>query len=194
MLNISVDSKSINVDVITSIITPSDIYNELNCLKSTTYLCPDSIPNVFFTNCKFELSIRLLYIFNIPLMSAVFPNKWKMSYVLTFHKGNDICLVNNYHLINITSIIPKMFENIVHKNIFFLFKHIIAVVQHGFVLGKSTTTNLLVFQNYVLKAFKSDFQVDIYIFTDFFKAFNKVDYIAISSKLFNLGIHDHFLS
>jgi len=59
--------------------------------------------------------------------------------------------------------------------------------------GKSTTTNLQVFQNDVLQAFKSSFQMDV-IYTNFSKAFDKVDHIALSSKLFNLSIRNPFHS
>lgn len=63
MPNISVVSKSMKVVLNTRVITLSDIYNALNCFKSTN--CPgpaESSPNIFFTNCKFVLSIPLLWV------------------------------------------------------------------------------------------------------------------------------------
>lgn len=65
--------------------------------------------------------------------------------------------------------------------------------QHGFLNGKSTTTNLLIFQKYVLDAFASGYQVDV-IFTDFAKAFDKINHNIFSIKLYSFGIRDPFLS
>lgn len=187
------DIKSMKVDLNTCVITLSDIYDELSTLKSTTCPGPDNIPYAFFTNCKCVLSIPLLYLFNMSLNSGVFPDKWKISYIKPIPKGGDITLVTNYRPISIISIIPKLFESIVHKKIFPLFKNIISDVQHGFMPGKSTTTNLLVLQNYILQAFRTGLQVDV-IYTDFSKAFDKVDHCALSTKLFNLGIRNPFHS
>jgi len=41
-----------------------------------------------------------------------------------------------------------------------IFKNIIIDVQHGFISGKSTTTNFLIFQQNIMDAFKSG-QVDV---------------------------------
>jgi len=185
--------KSMKVDLNTCVITLSDIYVELSSLKSTTCPGPDNIPYAFFTNCKCVLSIPLLYLFNMSLKSGVFPDKWKISYIKPIPKGGDITLVTNYRPISIISIIPKLFESIVHKKIFPLFKDIITDVQHDFMSGKSITTNLLVLQNYILQAFRTGLQVDV-IYTDFSKAFDKVDHCVLSSKLFNLGIRNPFHS
>jgi hypothetical protein len=154
-----VDIKSMKIDLNSCIITLSDIYNELNSLKSTTCPGPDNIPYVLFNNCKFVLSIPLLYLFNLSLMSGVFPDKWKVSYILSIPKGGDISLVTNYRPMPC----------------------------------KSTTSNLLVFQNNVLQAFRSSVQVDV-IYTDFSKAFDKVDHIALSTKLLNVALRDPFHS
>jgi len=132
------------VDLNTCVITLSDIYDKLNSIKSTTCPGPDNIPYAFFTNCKFVLSIPLLYLFNMSLKSVVFPYKLKISYIKPIPKGGggDITIVTDYRPISIISIIPKLFESIVHKKICPLFKIIISDVQHGFMPGKSTTTNL----------------------------------------------------
>ncbi|CAI6372445.1 unnamed protein product [Macrosiphum euphorbiae] len=187
------DIKSMKVDLNTASLLLSDIYDELSSLKSTTCPGPDSIPYTFFTNCKCVLSIPLLYLFNTSLKFGVFQDKWKISYIKPIPKGGDLTLVTNYRPISIISIIPKLFEIIVHKKIFPLFKNIISDVQHGFMPGKSTTTNLLVLQNYILQAFRTGLQVDV-IYTDFSKAFDKVDHCALRSKLFNLGIRNPFHS
>jgi len=107
-------------------------------------------------------------IFNRSLAFGIFPDKWKISYVTPVYKIGDINHVTNYRPVSIISIIPKIFEGIVYKNISPLFKNVITNEQHGFMSGRSTTTNLLVLQHFILNAFKSNFQVDV-IYTDFTK-------------------------
>lgn len=62
-----------------------------------------------------------------------------------------------------------------------------------FFSGRSTATNLLVFQNYVLDAFSTNCQVDV-IYTDFSKAFDKIDHGILAAKLHNLGFRNPFYS
>jgi hypothetical protein len=59
--------------------------------------------------------------------------------------------------------------------------------------GKSTTTNHLIFRKYVLYAFASGYQVDVN-FTNFAKAFDKINHNILSIKLYSIGIPDPFLS
>lgn len=75
------------------------------------------------------------------------------SLIKPIHKGGENIQVTNYRPISIISIISKLFESIVSKKRSPIFKNLIIDVQHGFTIGRSTTTNLLVFQPYVLEAF-----------------------------------------
>lgn len=54
--------------------------------------------------------------------------------------------------------------------------------------GRSTTTNILVFQRYVLDALKTGYQADV-IYTDFSKAIDKIDHDILTLKLCNLDMH-----
>lgn len=86
-----------------------------------------------------------------------------------------------------------MFKTIIFKNITPLLTHLISCDQHGFVNARSTTTNQLVFQKYILDVFSSGYQIEV-ISTDFSKAFDKVDHTILISKLFSISIRDPFLS
>jgi len=60
----------------------------------------------------------------------------------------------------------------VYEKIYSILTSLLNYNQHGFLKDKSITTNLLIFQKYVLDAFASGYQVYV-IFTDFAKAFDK---------------------
>ena len=183
----------LSVDFNKCILTLNDVYDELNHVSIKTCPGPDAIPSIFFSECKFVLAVPLLYLFNLSLSSSVFPDKWKITYISPIPIEGDNTQVTNYRPISIISIIPKLFESVVSKKLNPIFKSIIIDEQHGFTTGRSTTTNLLVFQCYVLDAFKAENQVDV-IYTNFSKAFDKIDHNILTTKLYHLGLRNPFHS
>lgn len=175
------------------VLNTTDVLNELDTITYKSNPGPDMLPSIFFSNCKFVLTIPLLHLFNLSLSSGTFPTLWKTSFITPISKGGVRSNVTNYRPISLLSIIPKTFESIISKKITLLLSSLICDDQHGFISGKSTTTNHLIFHKYILDAFASRSQVDV-IYTDFSKAFDKVNHSILISKLYNIGIQDPFLS
>lgn len=65
-------------------------------------------------------------------------------------------------------------------------------VSSMFTVGRFTTTNLLVFQNYLSTVIEEGSQVDV-INTDFEKAFNSANHDILLDKLSALGIYGSLL-
>lgn len=66
-----------------------------------------------------------------------------------------------------------------------IFNHVkcyLSDYQHGFITGRSTTTNLVNFVQYVSSNLDRRVQVDT-IYTDFSKAFDKINHKKLLSKL-----------
>ena len=72
-------------------------------------------------------------------------------------------------------------------------KEIISPLQHGFISGRSTSTNLAIFSNYVLSVLEQGYQCDV-IYTDFSKAFDRVDHSILIAKLHKLGFRSNLLN
>jgi len=102
-------------------------------------------------------------------------------------------IVSNYRPIAKLSNVSKMFERIVTKQLTFLAGRIISPNQHGFMPGRSTTTNLATFNLFCIHSFISHHQVDV-VYTDFAKAFDKVSHNALLAKLQKLGFHSSILN
>lgn len=64
--------------------------------------------------------------------------------------------------------------------------------QHGFVKKRSTTTNLLLYTNYLFENLDNRVQVDS-VYTDFCKAFDKVDHLLLLKKIAFNGIRGNLL-
>lgn len=65
----------------------------------------------------------------------------------------------------------KIFENIVADKLASLCKNVIINEQHGFIAGRSTSTNLLIYHDYINSSVESESQINV-IYTDFKKAFD----------------------
>ncbi len=147
---------------------------------------PDGIPSSFLKHTAEALIDPLLIIFNKSLKTGYFPNAWKISHSVPIYKSGDRTDIENYRSITNISSIPKLFESIVSKYLSFHLKDKISSVQHGFVKGRSTTTNLIEFQNVAANVIESGKQLDT-IYIDFSKAFDSLHHDITISKLMQFG-------
>lgn len=94
--------------------------------------------------------------------------------------------VENYRPICLLSAFAKTFETAVHGSIFDQVQHIITPLQHGFFPARSIVTNLSCFTQFTSKALNCQQQVDV-VYTDFAKAFDRLDHAILLLKLSELG-------
>ncbi|MGH9708527.1 MAG: RNA-directed DNA polymerase [Candidatus Acidiferrales bacterium] len=94
--------------------------------------------------------------------------------------------VDNYRPISLLSVFAKVFEMAMYNRIFTETKYLISPRQHGFYSGRSTVTNLACFMQYTSVALNSQMQVDA-VYTDFSKAFDRLDHSILLSKLSAMG-------
>lgn len=71
-------------------------------------------------------------------------------------------------------------------------KNNICQEQHGFVRNKSTVSNLMIYSNFIFDATDAGEQTDV-IYTDFQKAFDKVNHAVLLDKLAFNGIKGNLL-
>ena len=99
----------------------------------------------------------------------------------------------NYRGECLQSAIPKLLDSIVSKQIKWMCKQIISDNQHGFMEQRSTVTNLVVYHTYLLNALENKMQVDA-IYTDFSKAFDRVNHKILLLKLTKLGFNQQIIN
>ena len=78
-------------------------------------------------------------------------------------------------------------ESILRDELFTTFSKSINTEQHGFYKGRSTTTNLAIHHDYLVKNLEQREQVDV-IYTDLSKAVDSVSHELLLHKLNCLGI------
>ncbi|XP_059045113.1 uncharacterized protein LOC131840914 [Achroia grisella] len=152
----------------------------------------DGIPPIFWRNCSKTLSLPLTKIFNMSLIEGIFPDVWKKAHIVPIHKKGTKINVENYRGISILNTVSNLFERLVLDFIYPVIHKYLPDSQHGFLKKRSTVTNLTCFSNYILTNMDKGGQVDV-IYTDFEKAFDRVDHLILLGKLQTLGIHGDLL-
>lgn len=156
-------------------ISAADVKAMLDRLNPFKASSPDNIPSVFYKNLSSTICLPLSILYNKSIHGGVFPSVWKISNITpTFKSGNksDVC---NYRPISILAAASKVFERIVFNKLYQHVKNYITPVQHGFVSGRSTLTNLLEYATHIADPILDGGQLDT-IFTDFSKAFDQVSH------------------
>lgn len=170
----------------------STILSNLNTIKPCNKPGPDGIPNSVLRYCSESLSIPLTILFNTSLKLGYFPTIWKKSYLIPLHKSGSLIDASNYRGIAKLNAIPKLFEKLVTNSISHFVSPIIHPCQHGFRKGHSTVSNLIQFSSSIIGGFVSGKQTDV-IYTDFSKAFDKVNHRLLMSKLDAIGLNGNVL-
>lgn len=103
------------------------------------------------------------------------------------HKKGSKRDIDNYRGITNLSAVSKLFQLIIMKPLLSHCKHYLSDDQHGFMTGRSTTTNLLCLTSYVMQTMREGLQTDV-IYTDLFAAFDKLNHAIAIAKLQRLGV------
>ena len=174
-------------------ITPQDIFSAVGDLDNNGNPGPDGIPAYFIKNCLPSLQFPILRIYNESLAAGIFPATWKQAFVMPIHKSGDKHNISNYRPISILSTLAKLLDCIVSYKLAEFIGEQIERQQHGFLKGRSTLTNLLLFNNFVMISLEDHTQVDA-IYIDYSKAFYSVNRKQLLQKLRNAGIRGRLLS
>lgn len=171
----------------TCVLKQEDVDSKLASLDPHKGVGPDEIPPCVLRYCHAVLAPQLTVLFNRLLGQGIFPDRLKSSFIVPIHKSSDLGDVHNYRPIAIQSAIGKVFESLVLDQLSFSFKNFFSMEQHGFLAGRSTVTNLVLYEDYITSAFSKGLQVDS-VYIDFAKAFDSVNHLHLISKLQAYGI------
>lgn len=100
--------------------------------------------------------------------------------------------MENYRPISLLSVVGKVLERCILNRLLSDIKSRLDPAQHGFVSGKSCTTQLLSVLNTIGKNLDMGKETDV-IFMDMAKAFDRVDHPTLLHRLSKFGISDNLL-
>ena len=166
----------------------SEILKALSSLKNKLTSGMDGIPAFLIKDCARVFAKPLMHLFNLSIKTLNFPDAWKIARICPVLKSGDVGVIENYRPISIISNFAKVFEKCIYNRIFAQIKPLITTKQHGFFQSRSTTTNLMCFLQYCCAGLNEKLQIDA-IYTDFSKAFDRLDHGIIATKMSLLGFH-----
>ena len=145
---------------------------------------PDGIHGEVLKNCATSLCRPLAMMFNTSFATGCIPEEWKLASVVPVHKKGDKGCVGNYRPISLTSLVMKIFERCIRKELFAACEEFLDPRQHGFVNDKSCTTQMVPFVDSLALTLNNRSRSDV-VYFDFAKAFDSVSHDLILHKLKN---------
>ena len=178
--------KTSDEDLTDIIFNENDMVKAIDKLKENSGPGPDDIPAIILKKMSTALVIPLTIILRKSINEGEIPEIYKVAYITPIHKGGKKSKLKpeNYRPVSLTSHIMKIYERIIAKNIIYHLtkNHLFNKNQHGFVPGKSTQTQLLLYYEDIYESLLESLRFDT-VFLDFACAFDKVDHDILIQKV-----------
>ena len=182
-----------------SLITKDEVEKIINALDSKKESDVYGIPIKIVKDSSPFISNILADIYNSSILSGVFPNKLKLTYVIPAHKGNSKMSVENYRPISIIPIFRKIFEKLIYARFMSFLNKECILYDHQFGFRSKRSTDLAILD--IHRKLIDDFENNNFaccMFLDFAKAFDTVNRNILFQKLNAYGVrgivHDWFKS
>ena len=160
--------------------------DNLNTKKPTTY---NNIPAKILVEFSDICHEPIQKLYNNAILKGFFPDALKLADITPSHKKYDKCLKENYRPISILSSFSKIFEKIMHDDIYQFMDNKLSPYLCGFRKGYSTQYCLLVMLERFKKALDNKNKFGA-LLTDLSKAFDCLNHELIIAKLDAYGF-DH---
>ena len=170
-------------------ITEKKVKEKIRNLKTHSAAGPDGTGPKILKEAMNELAKPLTYIFKYSLETGQVPHDWRHARVTPIYKKGTKGDPGNYRPVSLTCISCRLLESLKKDGMttHLADNNLIRDSQHGFLKGKSCTSNLVTFMDTVTKIIDDGKSADVF-YLDFAKAFDKVPHEKLLLKMKNKGI------
>ena len=171
-----------------------EVEKKLRNLKTSGAPGPDILWSKVLHDMADVLAGPLAIIFNRLMEEGGVPLIWRMANVCPIFKKGTKGDPANYRPVSLTCVVGKVMESLVRDKIVEHLERnsLIRPSQHGFMAGRSTATNLLVYMEALTKLMDEGHAADV-LYLDFAKAFDKVPHKGLLEKCRGLGLEGKVL-
>ena len=173
-----------------------DVTSVIRNLKSKNTSGSDRISTSFLKKYSYILAKPLTLLINQSLEYGIFPEQLKTAKVLPIYKENDLNIndVSSYRPISILPSFSKVYEKIVHIQLYsyFTMHNLFYDHQYGFRKNHSTEYAALELHDMLIQYLDKG-KIPISIFIDLSKAFDTIDHDILLKKMSFYGINDNAL-
>jgi ribonucleases P/MRP protein subunit RPP40 len=150
---------------------------------------PDRIGPLLLKKLADEIAWPQSKVMRSSLREGAVPEDWRTTNVTPIFKKGARSDPGNYRPISLTSVVCRLMESIVKDHIVSHLERnsLIRATQHGFMCGRSCTTNLLAFLEKITTVVDEGEAADV-VYLDFAKAFDTVPHERLKKKLKAHGI------
>jgi Reverse transcriptase (RNA-dependent DNA polymerase)/Endonuclease-reverse transcriptase len=170
-------------------IEDDEVYELLRRLQPEKSPGPDGVHPRVLRECAAQLAAPLAIVFRTSLKEGKLPEAWKEADITPVFKKGARSDVGNYRPISLTSVCSKVMERIVRSRLLghMIGNRLLSDYQHGFICGRSCTTQLLRVVDKWTEVLDQGGSVDA-VYLDFAKAFDTVPHQRLLAKLAGYGI------
>ena len=155
-------SKNVSCSFRKFTITIEEVHTILKSLDKNKSAGPDEIPPIVLSHCAKYLAPSLLCaLINKSLELGHIPENWCNANIYPIYKSGDKSDITNYRPISLLSAASKVAERCIFNRIYPLLHDQIYTLQHGFMKGRSTITQLLQVLHDIQKSVIKGEQVDM---------------------------------
>ena len=125
----------------------SNLFNIMSTLNTTKETGIDNISPVLLKNCANSLSTPVHSLFLLFVMRGTLslPKEWKTHFIILIYKSGDKADFRNYQNVSLFCILSKVSKNLIYHFISDSVSKYISTHQFGFIKGKSSLQQLLVY-------------------------------------------------
>ena len=188
------DNQDPHFITLNSDISLSEVEQSLKSIKLNKSPGPDNILNEMLQSTSSDITPFLTNLFQFIFKNHIFPNEWTKSIIIPIHKKGDINVCNNYRPISLTSLLSKLYTNILNKRLtlFVESNNILPIEQAGFREKFSTVDHIFTLYSMIHKQFAKDRKLYV-AFIDYSKCFDTVNKHAMFNVLERNGIKGEML-